>query len=115
MVEMVPVDAAPPVTLLTCHVTTVLLEPVTVAWNCCVPLAGTVAVVGAIAIITVCVLPPEPPLMLPPLPLLLPIEPPPQEIQDVNRTRVITEKPTIRADRPDMGALKLSNDLRERR
>ena len=52
LVEMVPFCVVPPVTLLTCHVTPVSLEPVTVAWNCCVPAEATVADMGEIAIDT---------------------------------------------------------------
>jgi hypothetical protein len=89
---MVPVDAVPPVTLFTCHCTAVLLEPVTVAWNCCVPLAGTVAEVGEIAILTTG----------PPSELLLP-EPPPQAVQTTKRMLEITTL-AIEMNRRDMEA-----------
>lgn len=52
---MVPVADVPPATLLTCHWTAVLLEPVTDAMNCCVPPAETIADVGVIATETTCV------------------------------------------------------------
>src|SRR5713101_7416141 len=45
-VEIVPTVEFPPVTPFTCHVTAVLLLPVTVAVNCCVVLTTTDALVG---------------------------------------------------------------------
>src|SRR6266513_3894829 len=50
--DIVPTVALPSVTPLTCPVTAVLLVFCTVAVNCCVPLAATVADVGAIVTIT---------------------------------------------------------------
>ncbi len=50
--EIVPTVALPPVTPFTCQVTAVLLVFCTVAVNCWVPLAATVADVGAIVTIT---------------------------------------------------------------
>jgi hypothetical protein len=58
-VEIVPTVALPPVTPLTCHVTALLLVFFSVAENCCVAPAVTVAVVGetetliTIAVVTV--------------------------------------------------------------
>src|SRR5213080_2634849 len=46
--EIVPTVALPPVTPLTCQVTAVLLVFCTVAVNCCVPPAPTVADIGEI-------------------------------------------------------------------
>ena len=43
---MTPTVVFPPMTPSTDHVTAVLVEPVTVAANCCVVLTATVAVVG---------------------------------------------------------------------
>jgi len=43
LLEIVPTWALPPLMPFTCHCTEVLLEPVTVAWNCCVPPEATVA------------------------------------------------------------------------
>ena len=53
LLEIVPFCAFPPATLFTSHCTAVLLEPVTVAWNCCVPPEVTLALVGEIVIETV--------------------------------------------------------------
>ncbi len=44
--EIVPVDAFPPVTAFTCHVTFVSVSPVTVAWNACVCPRKRLAAVG---------------------------------------------------------------------
>src|SRR5689334_24747022 len=56
--------ASPPVAPFTCHVTAVLVEPVTVAVNCCVAPPATLAVVGEMVIATPVVvellLPPHP-------------------------------------------------------
>src|SRR5205085_1992219 len=49
---IVPVAALPPVTLLTCHVTAVLAEPVAVAMNCCVAPVAKEATVGATLTVT---------------------------------------------------------------
>jgi hypothetical protein len=48
LVSMVPNVALPPLTPLTCHVTAVLLVPVTVEVNCCVCLVWRVALSGEI-------------------------------------------------------------------
>src|SRR2546430_12908415 len=50
--EIVPTVALPPVTPFTCQVTAVLLVFCTVAVNCWVPPAATVADVGAIVTLT---------------------------------------------------------------
>ncbi len=50
----VPVVEFPPVTPLTSHVTAVLLEPVTVAVNCCVALGARATEVGEIVTLTDC-------------------------------------------------------------
>src|SRR5204863_109664 len=50
--DIVPTVALPPVTPLTCHVTAVLLVFCTVAVNCCVPPAPTVAYTGEIVTLT---------------------------------------------------------------
>ena len=100
--EIVPTCAFPPATLFTCQVTPVLLEPFTVAWNCCVPADATVAEVGEMAIDTTG-LPPPPPLLC---------EPPPQPARN---KRPITVKQSKRAaDRPeDMEPLNKSNTFVE--
>jgi hypothetical protein len=89
-VEMVPFWAFPPVMLLTCHVTVMSLEPVTVAWNCCVPAEEMVAVVGEIAIETTAggVVVPPPELPLPELEL-----PPPQATEN-KRRHVVAQRTT---------------------
>jgi hypothetical protein len=98
LLEIVPFCAFPPTTLFTSHCTVVLLEPVTVAWNCCVPPEVTLALVGEIVIETVGV-PPEP---LPPLPLELP---PPQPVI-VRRTHAAVKKDTGQRAGRDMKGLK---------
>jgi hypothetical protein len=96
---MVPVEALPPGTLFTSQVTPVLLDPVTVAVNCCVPFAFTVALVGAMVIATVVAPPPLPLLPLfpllplplfPVLPLLL--VPPPQAVKTINKPKTISQQ-----------------------
>jgi hypothetical protein len=61
---MVPITASPPASPLTAHFTAVLVEPVTIAVNCCVVPPATFAVVGETVIETVVVvlflLPPQP-------------------------------------------------------
>jgi hypothetical protein len=45
-VSIVPLMASPPVAPFTCQVTAVLVDPVTVAVNCCVAPPATLALVG---------------------------------------------------------------------
>jgi hypothetical protein len=52
LVEIVPTVVLPPDTSLTLHATAVLLVPVTLAVNCCVPLTSTGALLGVIEIPT---------------------------------------------------------------
>jgi hypothetical protein len=63
---IVPVEALPPTTLLTDHVTVLLDAPVTVAANCCVAPTRTLALVGEI--VTAGFEPPVPPPEPPPEP-----------------------------------------------
>jgi hypothetical protein len=53
LLEIVPTELFPPVTPFTCHVTTVLAVPVTVAVNCCVPFTRTFADAGDTATVIV--------------------------------------------------------------
>jgi len=61
---IVPLIASPPAAPFTCHVTVILVDPVTVAVNCCVVAPATLAVVGEMATETPVVvelfLPPHP-------------------------------------------------------
>jgi hypothetical protein len=50
--EIVPTVALPPVTPFTCQVTAVLLVFCTIALNCCVPPAATVAEIGEMVTLT---------------------------------------------------------------
>jgi hypothetical protein len=68
----VPTVEFPPVTPFTCHETSVLLVPLTVAVNCCCSVGNLLAVRG----LTLTVIPPPPP--PPPPPLLFP-DPPHEE------------------------------------
>ncbi len=87
---------------ITCQVTPVLLEPFTVAWNCCVPADATVAEVGEMAIDTTG-LPPPPPLLC---------EPPPQPAR--NKKPITVKQSKRAADRPeDMEPLNKSNTFVE--
>ena len=81
LVEIVPDWVFPPVTPFTCHVTAVLVDPVTVAWNCWVAPAARVTEVGEIVIATggggggPLPLSPPPPVSPPPELLALPPHP----------------------------------------
>jgi len=61
--SMVPIIASPPFSPLTCQVTAVFVEPVTVALNCCVAPPATLAVVGEMVmetpVLAVLFLPPQ--------------------------------------------------------
>ena len=80
-VEIVPVVALPPVTLLTCQVTAVFAEPLMVALNCRVVPVCTLAEVGEIETLTVCP---------PPLPLTVTVAVAERSLLMAQTARIVT-------------------------